>query len=147
MNTETKPILYSHISIRTSEAFTIPKTDFFHSLRLSPSMFLKSSLPATSCFVILLCGLNIYWTHISTIVSIVNFLVNIQWPFDLHDVFNTLLFFDICRSTPARHAANPYSQKRPLMLRRNSNILLLLLNFHYNSIMYFNCCAYIRIRI
>ena len=32
----------------------------------------------------------------------------------------------------------------PLMLRRNSNILLLLLN---NSIMYFNYCAYIRIRI
>ena len=34
-----------------------------------------------------------------------------------------------CRSTPARHAANPYRQKDPLMLRRNSNILLLLLNF------------------
>ena len=35
----------------------------------------------------------------------------------------------------------------PLLLRRNSNILLLLLNFHYNCIMYFNCCAYIRIRM
>ena len=53
----------------------------------------------------------------------------------------------MCRRTPARHAAKPYRQKRPLMLKRNSNILLLLLNFHYNCIMYFNCCAYIRIRI
>ena len=39
------------------------------------------------------------------------------------------------------------AKKDPLMLRRNSNILLLLLNFHYNCIMYFNCCAHIRIRI
>ena len=39
------------------------------------------------------------------------------------------------------------ARKDPLMLRRNSNILLLLLNFHNNSIMYFNCCAYTRIRI
>ena len=39
------------------------------------------------------------------------------------------------------------AKKDPLMLRRNSNVLLLLLNFHYNSIMYFNCCAHIRIRI
>ena len=38
------------------------------------------------------------------------------------------------------------AKKDPLMLRRNSNILLLLLILHYNSIMYFNCCAYIRIR-
>ena len=38
-------------------------------------------------------------------------------------------------------------RKDPLMLRRNSNVLLLLLNFHYNCIMYFNCCANIRIRI
>ena len=39
------------------------------------------------------------------------------------------------------------AKKDPLMLRRNSNILLLLLNFRYNSTMYFNCCAHIRIRI
>ena len=39
------------------------------------------------------------------------------------------------------------AKKDPLMLRRNSNILLRLLNFHENSIMYFNCCAYIRIRM
>ena len=39
------------------------------------------------------------------------------------------------------------AKKDPLMLRRNSNFLLLLRNFHYNSIMSFNCCAYIRIRI
>ena len=39
------------------------------------------------------------------------------------------------------------TKKDPLMLRRNSNLLLLLLNFHYNSIMYFNCCPYIQIRI
>ena len=39
------------------------------------------------------------------------------------------------------------AKKDPLKLRRNSNILLLLLNFHYNSVTYFNCCAYIRIRI
>ena len=41
----------------------------------------------------------------------------------------------------------PLPPKKPLMLRRNSNILLLLLNFHYNCIMYFNCSAYIGIRI
>ena len=40
----------------------------------------------------------------------------------------------------------PTAKKDTLMLKRNSNILLFLLNFHYNSIMYFNCCAYIRIR-
>ena len=39
------------------------------------------------------------------------------------------------------------AKKDPLMLRRNLKILLLLLNVHYNSIMYFSCCAYIRIRI
>ena len=39
------------------------------------------------------------------------------------------------------------AKKDPLMQRRTSNILLLLLNFRYNSIMYFNCCAYTRIRI
>ena len=39
------------------------------------------------------------------------------------------------------------AKKDPLMLRRNSNILLLLYNFRYNSTMYFNCCAHIRIRI
>ena len=39
---------------------------------------------------------------------------------------------------------NLTSKKDTLMLRRNSNILP---NLHYNSIMYFNWCAYIRIRI
>ena len=39
------------------------------------------------------------------------------------------------------------AKKDPLMLRRNSNVLLLLLNLHYNCLMYFNCCAYIRLRI
>ena len=31
------------------------------------------------------------------------------------------------------------AKKDPLMLLRNSNFFLLLLNFHYNCIMYFNC--------
>ena len=39
------------------------------------------------------------------------------------------------------------SQKDTLMLRRNSNIIYSLLDFNYIYIMYFNCCAYIRIRI
>ena len=39
------------------------------------------------------------------------------------------------------------SQKDTLMLRKNSNIIYFLLDFNYNYIMYFNCCAYIRIRI
>ena len=38
---------------------------------------------------------------------------------------------------------NLTAKKENLMLTRNLNILL---NFHYNPIMYFNCCAYIRIR-
>ena len=49
-----------------------------------------------------------------------------------------------CRSTPARHAANPYQKKSHPMLRRNSKHLL---DFNYHFSMYFNCCAYIRIRI
>ena len=39
------------------------------------------------------------------------------------------------------------TQKDTLMLRRNSNIFYFLLDFNYNYIKYFNCCAYIRIRI
>ena len=39
------------------------------------------------------------------------------------------------------------SQKDTLMLRGNSNIIYFLLDFNYNYILHFNCCAYIRIRI
>ena len=39
------------------------------------------------------------------------------------------------------------SQKDTLMLRRNTNIINFQLDLNYNYIVYFNCCAYIWIRI
>ena len=53
----------------------------------------------------------------------------------------------MCRSTPARHVANPYQPERHHDAQEKLKHYILLNWTLTINIMYFNCCAYIRIRI
>ena len=52
-----------------------------------------------------------------------------------------------CRSTPARHAAKPYRQKRPPKAQKKLRHFITSTKLSLYLIMYFKCCARIRIRI